>query len=97
MLDDMGFEADTCRGEVKLEERKVEKGLRPREEIFEATPGPELPARTMLATASLLNTLHWVAPGGFCHLRSGRDAVAPVEVRREAGHSPCICDRAVKK
>ena len=49
--------------------------MRMREEIFEATPGSEFPARTLLATASCLNCLHWVAPGGFCHLRSGWGAL----------------------
>ena len=60
---------------AKLEERKKEKGMRLRAEIFEASPGSELPARTLLATASFLNFLHRVAPKGFCHLRSGWGAV----------------------
>ena len=56
-----------------MQERKVEKGLRLREGVFESRSGATMGARDLLATASYLNFLHWVAPGGFCHLRSGWD------------------------
>ena len=58
-----------------MEERKVSKGLRLREEMFGAPPGSEMSARTLLACASFPNSLRWVIPGGFCHLRSGWNAV----------------------
>ena len=53
----------------------IGKGARQREEIFGATSGSELPARTLLATVSFLNFLRWVVPGGFRHLRPGWGAV----------------------
>ena len=62
------FEVDTYLGSAELEELGVEKGLRLREEIFEASSGSEMPARTLLATAPFLSFLRWVAPGGSCHL-----------------------------
>ena len=71
----LGFEADAYRGAVRTEERKVSGGPRLREEIFGAPQGSEMPARTLLASASFLNFLHWVTPGGFRHLRSGWGAV----------------------
>ena len=71
----LGFEVDTRANVVRLEERKVEEGLRPCEEIFGAQLGAVVPARDLLATVSFLNFLHWVIPGGFCHLMSGWDAV----------------------
>ena len=71
----LGFEVGARLGAAKLEERQVQRGTRLREEIFEASPGPEAPARALLASVSCLNFLRWVIPGGFCHLRSGRDAV----------------------
>lgn len=61
------FEADAYRGAVRMEERKVSEGPRLRKEIFGASPGSEMSARTLLASASFLNFLHWVTPGGFCH------------------------------
>ena len=70
----LGLEVDTKSNAARLEERKVERGLRLREEVFGVHPGAVLPARGLLATASFLN-LHWVAPGGLRHLRSGWDAV----------------------
>ena len=57
----LGFEADAHRGAVRMEERKVLGGPRPREEIFGASPGSEMSARAFLASASFLN----VIPGGF--------------------------------
>ena len=70
----LGFDADTCRGAVRTEERKVSEGPRLREEILGASPGSEMSARASLAFASFLNFLHWVIPGGFCDLRPGRGA-----------------------
>ena len=32
-------------------------------------------ARGLLSSVSFLNLVRWVAPGGFCHLRNGRDVV----------------------
>ena len=58
-----------------MEERKVSEGPRLRKEIFGASPGSEMSARTLLASACFLNFLHRVIPGGFCDLRSGRGAV----------------------
>ena len=66
---------DTKSNVVRLEERKVGKGLRLREEVFSVRPGAMFPARDLLATVSFLNFLHWVIPGGFRQLRPGRDAV----------------------
>ena len=60
---------------VRMEGRKVEKGLRLCEGISESRPGATAQARDLLSTASYLNFLHWVAPGGFCRQRSGRHAV----------------------
>ena len=67
----LGFEVDTHNDVVRVEEREVEKGLRLREGILEPLSGATTQARDLLATASHLNFLQWVAPGGFCHLRSG--------------------------
>ena len=67
----LGFEVDTFLGVVKLEAREGEKGPRLRKKILEDRPGSEMPARSQLASASFLNFLHQVVPGGFCHLRSG--------------------------
>ena len=67
----LGFEADTCYGVVKLEERKIVKGMRLREEIFGSTPCSESPARALLATVSFLNFMRWPVAGSFCHMRSG--------------------------
>ena len=58
-----------------MEERKIEKGLRSREALLGARPGSSVPARELLASVSFLNFFRWVAPGGFCHLRYGWDAV----------------------
>ena len=71
----VGFEVDARANAVRLEERQVEEGLRLREEIVGAQLGAVAPARDLLATVSFLNFLHWVIPGGFCHLMSGWDAV----------------------
>ena len=37
--------------------------------------GSTMSARAPLSSVSFPNFLQWVAPGGFCHLRSGWDAV----------------------
>ena len=66
---------DTRSNVVRLEERKVRKGLNLREGIFGAQPGVSVLARDLLASVSFLNFLHEVVPGGFCHLRSGWDTV----------------------
>ena len=71
----LGFEVDTHNNVVRMEERKVEKGLRLRAGIFESEPGASMQARVLLATVSYLTFLQWVAPGGFRHLRSGWNAV----------------------
>ena len=84
----LGFEVGTQSNVVRMEERKVEKGLRPCEEIFESRPGAPMPARALLATVSYLNFLQWVVPGGFCHLRSGF-RLGPVEVRFTRGKGQC--------
>ena len=70
----LGFEVDTHNNVVRMEERKVEEGLRLREGIFEPVPGASMQARGLLAAVSFLNFLQWVAPGGFCHPRSGWNA-----------------------
>ena len=70
----LGFEADAHRGAVRMEERKVSEGPRLREEILGASPGSEMSARTLLASASFLNFLYWVTPGEFLHGRSGLGA-----------------------
>ena len=57
----LGFEADTNREAVRMEERKASEGPRLRAEIFGASPGSEMSARAFLASASFLN----VIPGGF--------------------------------
>ena len=67
----LGFEVDTMANVVRPEERKVGKGLLPREKIFGAQSGAVVLAKYLLAAASFLNFLHWVIPGGFCRLRSG--------------------------
>ena len=59
--------ADARENVVRMEESKVTKGQRLREEIASANPGSEAPARGLLATASFLNFLRWVVAGGFCH------------------------------
>ena len=71
----LGFEIDTQDSVVRMEERKVEKGIRVREGIFESRPGATVPARDLLPAVSYLNFLRSAIPGGFCHLRSGWDAV----------------------
>ena len=71
----LGFEVDTRENVVRMEENKVIKGQRLCEEVINAVPGSEMSARDLLATVSFLNFLHWVIPGGFCHLRSGWDTV----------------------
>ena len=71
----LGFVVDTRENVVRMEEAKVAKGQRLCEEIAGANPGSEVSARDLLASVSFLNFLHWVVPGGFCHLRSGWDAV----------------------
>ena len=71
----LGFEVDARDGVVRMEGRRVDKGLRLRDEIFEARPGTTTQARDLLASVSFLNFLRWVFPGGFCHLRSGWGAV----------------------
>ena len=58
-----------------MEERKVLEGPRPREEIFGASLGSEMSARSLLDSASFLNFRYWVIPGGVCHVRSGWGAV----------------------
>ena len=44
----LGFEAGAYRGAVSMEESNVLEGPRPREEIFGASPGSEMSARTLL-------------------------------------------------
>ena len=70
-----GFVVDTQSGVVRMEERKIENGVRLREALFGAQPGSTVPARGLLASVSFLNFLDLVVPGGFCHLRSGWDSV----------------------
>ena len=70
----LGFEVDAREGVVRVENRRVEKGLRRREGIVGARPGTAILARGLLASASFLNFLRWVAPCDFCHLRSRWDA-----------------------
>ena len=57
-----------------MEGRKVGRGLRLREGIFECRPGATMQARDLLSAVSYLSFLHCVVPGGFCHLRSGWNA-----------------------
>ena len=71
MISWLGFEVDARSNVVRMEGRKVEEGLRMCEAISESAPGATSQARDLLATVSYLNFLRWVAPGGFCHLRSG--------------------------
>ena len=71
----LGFDVDARDGAVRMEGRKVDKGIRLREEIFEARPGTTMQARDLLASVSFSNFLRWVFPGGFCHLRSVWGAV----------------------
>ena len=44
------------------------------EALHGGRPGSTAPHQEHLASASFLNVLHWIAPGGFYRLRSGWDS-----------------------
>ena len=67
----LGFEVDSKANVAELEVRKVQKSSRLCEELFEASPGSRVSARSLLATVPFSNFLEWVIPVGFRHLRSG--------------------------
>ena len=54
----LGCGVDAQNDVVRMEERKVERGLRLCEGIFEPRPGATAQARDLLSTASYLNFLH---------------------------------------
>ena len=64
----LGFEVYTHKDVARMEERKVEKGLRLREGIFESEPGPPMQARDLLATGRARRVL----PPAFWVERSER-------------------------
>ena len=68
----LGIVVDTNVGEAKTGERRVLKALNLREDVFGLPPGPAISERELVSSASFLNFLQWVTPGGFCDLRSGR-------------------------
>ena len=95
----LGVEVDAHNNVVRMETRKVEKGLRLRESIFGSEPGASMQARDLLATASYLIFLQWVAPGGFRHLRSGWNAVnvSGVMDLRRPGARRAAADAAISE
>ena len=89
----LGFEVDMRENVVRMEESKVAKGQRLCEEVINTCSGAEMSARELLAAVSFLNFLHWVAPGGFCHLRSGWDTVnrsGIMDLWRAGARSPSV-------
>ena len=71
----LGFVANAGRGVVEIDAGKLQRGMALREAASSLPSGSTLPARTALPTVSFLNFLQWVAPGGFIHLRRGRNVV----------------------
>ena len=65
------FLVDAESMEIGIDPSKREKGMSAREEIMGLETSARMSARALPATASYLNFLRWVAPGGFRRLRSG--------------------------
>ena len=64
---------DTAGVVVSIENKKIARGMSLRDEISRLRPGACVLARALLSSVSFLNFVHWVVPGCFRHLRSGRD------------------------
>ena len=60
---------------MKLEEKKVEKALGLRQGLLSLHAGSMASARALMPAVSFLNFPQRAAPGGFRHLRPGRDGV----------------------
>ena len=83
----MWFMVDTHEGVARIGKKEVTQGMSRRQAIFRLQPDSTLSARALLSAASL-NFVRRVAPGGFCHLRHGGNAVNDsgiMELRRSGG------------
>ena len=70
-----GFTVDTGDGVVRIEEMEVAKRLSFCYEIFWLRTDSTMSAHALLSSASFLNFVRLIVPGGFRHLRNGWNAV----------------------
>ena len=67
----IGFSVDANSMEVKGGPSEQKRGTSLREAIMGLETLAHMSARMLLALVSRLGFLHWVVPGGSCHLRGG--------------------------
>ena len=69
-----GFVADTNSSVVRIGDKNLSKGMTLRQEFLGLQPDSTVAARSPLSSGSF-NFNQWIAPGGFCHLRTGWNVV----------------------